>query len=271
MASVELGRIGAAIAPSEGPELVETAVGLEAMGFETIWLTGGPLTSLQQVADVVRATDHVTVATGILAVVRWTSEEVTALFTDLEGTDPGRFVVGLGGAHGPDPIPTLEAYLDRLDAVPPARRMLAALGPRMLRMARERAAGALPVLVTPERTAVAREALGPDSTLAVQQLVVVDVDPMRARATGRGALGFLSTMPAYQANFRRMGFTDDDIASLSDRLVDALVPGGSPESIAAHIEAQRAAGADHVSVSLVSAADGPALDEWQSLADVLLP
>src|SRR3954466_15809518 len=103
MASVELGRIGAAIAPSEGPELVETAVGLEAMGFETIWLTGGPLTSLQQVADVVRATDHVTVATGILAVVRWTSEEATALFTDLEGTDPGRFAVGLGRAQRVSP------------------------------------------------------------------------------------------------------------------------------------------------------------------------
>ena len=90
-------------------------------------------------------------------------------------------------------------------------------------------------------------------------------------STARGPLGFLSTMPAYQANFRRMGFTDDDIASLSDRLVDALVPGGSPESIAEHVEAQRAAGADHVSVSLVSAGDRPPLDEWRSLADASAP
>jgi len=270
MAPLDLGRYGAAIAPTDGPELVQTAVALEGMGFDTIWLTGGPLTSLDQVADVVRATEHARVATGILAIVRWTSDDVAALYTDLERTHPGRLVVGLGGAHGPDPIPTLEAYLDRLDAVPPERRMLAALGPRMLRLARERSAGALPVLVTPERTAAARTALGPDSTLAVQQLVVVDDDPDRGRATGRGPLGFLATMPAYQANFRRMGFTDDDIATLSDRLVDALVPSGSPDAIAARVEGQRAAGADHVSVSLVSATDPPPLDEWRALAGALL-
>ena len=92
-------------------------------------------------------------ATGILAVVIWTSEDVAALFTDLERTDPGRFVVGLGGAHGPKPISTLERYLERLTAVPPSRRVLAALGPRMYQMAREHAAGALPVLITPEQTA----------------------------------------------------------------------------------------------------------------------
>jgi len=140
----------------------------------------------------------------------------------------------------------------------------------LLRLARERSAGALPVLVTPERTAAARTALGPDSTLAVQQLVVVDDDPDRGRATGRGPLGFLATMPAYQANFRRMGFTDDDIATLSDRLVDAIVPSGSPDAIAARVEGQRAAGADHVSVSLVSATDPPPLDEWRALAGALL-
>jgi probable F420-dependent oxidoreductase len=270
MAHVELGRHGAVIAPTEGPELVETAVALEALGFPTIWLTGGPLTSLQQVADVVRATDHVTVATGILAVVIWPSEDVEALYTDLERTDPGRFVVGLGGAHGPDPIPTLEGYLDRLGAVPQSRRVLAALGPRMFRMAREKAAGALPVLVTPERTAEARELLGPEPTLAVDQLLVLESDRSRAREIGRGPLKFLATMPAYQANFRRMGFTDEDIESLSDRLVDALVPGGSPEAIAAHVVAQHQAGADHVGLSLVSEAETPPLEQWRALAAAVL-
>ena len=91
--------------------------------------------------------------TGILAVVTWASEDVAALYTNLEKTHPGRFVVGLGGVHGPDPIRTLESYLGRLTAVPRSRRLVAALGPRMYRMAREHAAGALPVLVTPERTA----------------------------------------------------------------------------------------------------------------------
>ena len=270
MAGVQLGAVGAVIAPTEGPQLVETAVALEGLGFSTLWLTGGPLTSLAQVADVVRGTDQVTVATGILAVVRWTSDDVARLFTDLEKTDPGRFVVGLGGAHGPNPISTLEDYLGRLTAVPRSRRVLAALGPRMYQMAREHAAGALPVLVTPERTAEARALLGPDSTLAVDQLVVVGTDRQRAREIGRASLAFLSTMPAYQANFRRMGFTDDDVSSLSDRLVDALVPSGSPDALAAHVRAQREAGADHVALSLVSASDPPPLEDWRALAGAVL-
>ncbi len=270
MAKAQLGATGAVIAPTEGPELVENAAALERLGFSTIWITGGPLTSLRQVADVVRGTEHVTVATGILAVVSWTSEEVTALFTDLEQSDPGRFVVGLGGAHGPNPVPTLESYLDRLTAIPQTRRILAALGPRMYRMAREHAAGALPVLITPERTAEAHALLGPASTLAVEQLVVIGTDPQRARETARGPLRFLSTMPAYQANFRRMGFSDEDIASLSDRLVDALVPSGTPDAIAARVRAQREAGADHVAVSLVSASDVAPLEDWRALAEAVL-
>ncbi len=270
MAHVELGRYGAVIAPTEGPQLVETAVALEALGFPTLWLTGGPLTSLDQVSDVIHATDHVTVVTGILAVVRWSSEDVEARYTDLERTHPGRFVVGLGGAHGPQPIPTLEAYLDRLEAVPPSRRVLAALGPRMFRLARERAAGAFPVLVTPERTAEARELLGPEPTLAVDQLLVLDDDRAQAREVGRARVGFLASMPAYQDNFRRMGFDDADIDSLSDRLVDALVPGGPLDVLVAHIEAQRQAGADHVALNLVSAADAPSLDDWRALAEAVL-
>src|SRR4051812_40194844 len=100
MEGVQLGAYGAVVAPTEGPELVETAAALEELGFPTIWITGGPLSSLDQVADVVHGTKEVTVATGILAVVRWTSDDVNALFSELERSDPGRFVVGIGGAHG---------------------------------------------------------------------------------------------------------------------------------------------------------------------------
>ena len=98
----------------------------------------------------------------------------------------------------------------------------------MLDLARCRAAGAFPVLVTPDYTASARSVVGEDTTLAVEQLVVVGTDPRRARAIARGPLGFLGKVPAYQASFRRMGFTGEEIAQLSDRLVDALVPWGSP-------------------------------------------
>jgi probable F420-dependent oxidoreductase len=270
MARAEFGPTGAVITPTEGPELAQTAVALEALGFSTLWVAGGPLASLDQVADVVRATDHVTVSTGILAVVRFSSDDVTALYDDLEASHPGRFVVGLGGAHGPDPIPTLEHYLDRLTTIPPSRRVLAALGPRMYRMAREHAGGAYPVAVTPQRTAEVRPRLGPDSTLAVDQLVSVTTDAAQGRQLGRARLGFLATMPAYQANFRRQGFTDEDIASLSDALIDALVPWGSVEAIAAHVQAQRDAGADHVAISLVSANDRPSIEEWRALAEAVL-
>jgi probable F420-dependent oxidoreductase len=270
MSRLPLGTIGAVLAPTEGPELVETAIALEDLGFSTLWVTGGPLTSLGQIADIVRGTARVTVASGIISVDRFAAEDVDALYTDLERSDPGRFVVGLGGAHGPDPIRTLERYLDQLAAVPVTARVMAALGPRMLRLARERAAGAYPVLITPEYTARAREALGSESTLAVSQLVVVETDPERARSIARQPLGFLGSLPSYQASFRRMGFADDDIATVSDRLVDALVTRGPPEAIAAHVAAQQRAGADHVAMSLVSASGAPSMDEWRTLARALI-
>jgi probable F420-dependent oxidoreductase len=137
-------------------------------------------------------------------------------------------------------------------------------------MAREKASGAFPVLVTPAWTAEARAALGPGTTLAVEQLVVLDTDADRARSAARAPLSFLSTLPAYQANFRRMGFTDDDISSLSDRLVDALVPWGDPGSVAGRIRAHLEAGADHVALSVVSTDNPPRPEEWQALADAVL-
>src|SRR5204863_285245 len=187
--------------------------------------TGGPLAGLGRIAEVIRATSRAKVASGIIAVDRFASAEVADLYAQVEASHPGRLVVGLGGAHGPEPLATLSAYLDRLDGagVPASERVLAASGPRMLELARRRASGVLPVLVTPEYTARTRQRLGGDIALAVEQLVVVDADPDRARAIARGPFGFLGSLPQYQANFRRMGFTDDEIATQADHLVDALV------------------------------------------------
>lgn len=172
------------LSPGDGNAFVDTAVELEELGYQTIWLTGGPLESLSQIADVVRATKRARVATGIISVDRFGADEVSALYADLQATHPGRLAVGLGGAHGPNPLQTLIAYLDRLELVPPTARVLAALGPRMLDLAGDRAAGAFPVLVTPDYTASARSRLGDDTTLAIEQLVVVEPDPQRARAIG---------------------------------------------------------------------------------------
>lgn len=264
---IELGTFGAALAADDDGAFVEVAVELEAVGYDAIWLTGGPLTDLDQVAQVVRATQHVRVATGILSVDRFDADAVAALYEELEASHPGRFVVGLGGAHGARPLRTLNDYLDRLDAVPvPApSRVLAALGPRMLDLARERSAGAFPVLVTPEYTADARAQLGDDTTLAVEQIVVLETDPERARAIARGPLGFLGTSPAYQASFGRLGFTADEISSLADRLVDAVVAWGDAPAVAAHLRRHLEAGADHVAVSPATGSSEQPVVQWQEL------
>lgn len=269
MRTVDLGPIGAVLSPDQDG-FVETAQQLERLGYSTIWLTGGPLASLDQIAEVVRATSTARVASGIIPVDRFPAEDVIALYRTLEREQPGRFVVGLGGAHGADPMATLNGYLDRVEPViPQSARLMAALGPKMFSLAKERAGGALPVLVTPEYTARARALLGDDTTLAVEQLIVLSTDPQHARELARGPLGFLGTVPAYQANFRRMGFGEDDIAQRSDRLVDALVPWGDADAAARQVAAQQQAGADHVAVSIV-ASGPPTIDQWREVAGVLI-
>jgi probable F420-dependent oxidoreductase len=277
---IELGSIGAVIDPGAGHGFVDTAVELETLGYSTIWLTGGPMDSLDQIAEVVRATKRARVASGIISVDRFPADDVAALYAELESTHPGRFVAGLGGAHGANPRATLTSYLDRLDSLPPAesvpasRRLMAALGPRMVDLARERAAGAFPVLITPEYTAQVRSRLGDDATLAVEQLVAVEPDPERARSIARGPLGFLGRVPAYQASFRRQGFAEDEVAQLGDALLDALVARGDADAVAAHVSRHLDAGADHVAVSLTTAPDLPAasaLDQWRQLATRLSP
>ena len=270
MAELELGPTGAVLSPAEAG-FVETAVELERLGYSTIWLTGGPMTALSQIADVVRATSTARVATGIIPVDNFPADDVASLYTELEREHPGRFVVGLGGAHGADPLITLNAYLDRLEsAVPQERRVMAALGPRMFELARDRAAGALPVLITPEYAGRAKGLVGADRTLAVEQLVVVEADPDRARAIARGPLAFLGQVPAYQANFRRMGFGQDDITSLGDTLVDAVVATGGIDGIVTRVSELREAGADHVAVSIVSASEAPTHAEWAAVAAALI-
>jgi probable F420-dependent oxidoreductase len=273
VAKLELGPLGVALGPEDGPEFAAVLAELEELGYSTIWLTGGPMTGLRQVGEAVRATRRVPVATGIIAVARFGAAEVAATYAELEASHPGRFVVGLGGAHGPKPLPTLNAYLDRLDTEPPTvpadRRVLAALGPKMLELARDRSAGALPVLVTPDYTARARELLGPDTALVIQQLIVPETDPQLARQYAREPLGYLGTMPHYRAHFRRMGFTEDDVSQLSDRLVDGLVSWGDETTIAARVAEQRQAGADQVAVSLITGSSELPRTQWRRLAAAL--
>jgi probable F420-dependent oxidoreductase len=271
VAQLDFGGIGVVVNPGRGDAFLGAVAELEGLGYAAIWVTGGPLEDLQQLADVVRATREIRVGSAILSVDRFPSADVAGLYAELETTDPGRFIVGLGGAHGAKPLDTLATYLDELDAVPPPRRVLAALGPRMLDFVHGRAAGALPVLVTPEYTADARTRLGDETSLVVEQLVVLEADATRARQIARGPLGFMGTLPAYQANFRRMGFSDDEIAQRADRLVDGLIACGDIDAVAGRIAQHQRAGADHVAVNVI--ADSPdelPIDKWRSLAATLV-
>jgi len=178
------------------------------------------------------------------------------------------------------PYAKMVRYLDALDAaappVPAGQRMLAALGPRMLSLARERAAAAHPYLVPPEHTAAAREALGPAILLAPEQAVLLDRDRRRGRERARSFVAGYLALPNYARNLRRLGFTDDDLSGPpSDRLTDALVAYGDEEAIAARVRAHHDAGADHVCVYVLggagagSAPEALPLQAWRQLAPAL--
>jgi probable F420-dependent oxidoreductase len=225
---------------------------LEELGYSTLWMAGSQGNNLAQIGNVIRATSRIGVASGILSVDVVPAAEVTAAYSALAQTHPGRFVVGLGGAHGAKPLATLAGYLDEVEpVVPRSELILSALGPRMLELARDRASGAYPYLVTPEYVASAREILGADRQLAVLLDVVPEPDAARAREIVRaGSLSFLRTIPGYNANLRRMGFGDDDIDGLSDRLIDAVTAWGDLDTIVRRIGEYHAAGADQVVVQL---------------------
>lgn len=271
MPKIELGKLGTTLNPDDGPAFLDAATALEDAGYTAFW-TGGPIESLEPYRTLARTTESARVGGNIIAVDRFDADQVVSLYQDLESTSPGRFVVGLGGAHGADPFGTLNSYLDDLDAasVPTSRRLLAALGPRMVDLAAQRASGALPVVVTPDRTAWTRARLGDDATLVIQQMVVFETDPQQARTVARGPLGFLGGVPAYQAHFRRMGFSDDEIGQRADRLVDDLVAWGDPDTIATRLAAHLQAGADHVIAWVVSASPAPPpIGPMRQLADLV--
>jgi probable F420-dependent oxidoreductase len=265
MTTRELGRYGlwahsSAVSP-------ETAAEAERLGYRTIWLGGSPAADLAVVDPLLEATESAVVGTSIVNIWSAPAREVAESFHRLEAAYPGRFLLGVGVGHPEHtgdyrkPYDALASYLDELDAagVPAQRRALAALGTRVLELARDRSAGALPYLVTPEHTRLARKTLGPDALLAVEQKVVLLDDPIRAREIGRGGTSFYLGLRNYVSNLRRLGFTEQDVtAPGSDRLVDALALHGSVEQVAAGLRAHLDAGADHVAVQVLSSPDDPA-------------
>src|SRR3954471_14711322 len=264
-------------------EAADAAAELEQLGYSALWFPGGDARGAFDTAgELLRATTAATVATGILSIWLEEAEPVAAERAQLHDAYDGRFLLGLGVSHAPAvgtdrykrPLAKMRSYLDSLDvAAPPVlpeERALAALGPKMLELARERSLGAHPYLVTPEHTRRAREALGPERLLAVEQAVALESDPERARTLARRHLEISLQLPNYANNWRRLGFGDDDIAGGgSDKLVDALVAWGDEDAIRARVDEHREAGADQVLIQAISGSDGLPREEWRRLAPAL--
>jgi probable F420-dependent oxidoreductase len=235
------------------------------------------------------------IATGIANIYARDALAMAAGAASVAEAFPGRFCLGLGVSHrelvegmrghnyGP-PLRAMEEYLDRMGlatqpaAAPPAQpapRVLAAMGPKMLDLARRRADGAHPYLVPAEHTARAREALGPDRLLAPEQTVIVETERSAARALGRAYLANYFGLENYLRSWARFGFTDEDFTGEgSDRLVDAIIAWGSPEDIAARVREHLDAGADHVAIQVVVPGDvtgetAVPLAEWRELGAAL--
>jgi probable F420-dependent oxidoreductase len=270
----------------------KTAADLEKLGFGAIWFPESVgRESLTHAGLLLGATKKIVIATGIANIYGRDPVTMAAAQKTLAEAYPGRFLLGLGVSHIPlveqirghtygKPVAAMRAYLDGMDAAPyravpppvkPAR-VLAALGPRMLQLAAERADGAHPYFVPPEHTARARKILGSDRFLAVEQAVVLESDTAKARGIARSHMTLYLTLPNYVSNLRRLGFSDDDFANGgSDRLVDAIVACGEITAAIDRVRAHQSAGADHVCIQVLPAEpQALPMPQWRELASALL-
>lgn len=266
--------------------VVDAARELESLGYSTIWSSAGFGSHVPaRFREILDGTTDIGVATGIASIWHVPAADAAA-FTDSATRDhPDRFLLGLGASHAAvvdgdsakyrKPYSKTVEYIGALDATgqTPEQRVLAALGPKMLKLARDRSAGAHPYFTTVEHTVAARAALGPDALLAPEVAVVLDDDPATARATARQyTTGYLA-LPNYTNNLRNYGWTDADFADGgSDRLVDALIPWGSIDDVTAGIETHYTAGADEVTIQVLNGGnvgEFPA-EEFRALAGALI-
>jgi probable F420-dependent oxidoreductase len=279
---VQLGQFGAWSNPRYDDDTrTGFVVQAEKLGYPTAWLGGGraSISDLSLVERVLDATTTITVATAIVNM--WTNDpaDIAESYQRVAARHGDRFLLGIGIGHPESittyrqPYATMVDYLDQLDAggVPRDRRILAALGPRALRLAADRTLGTHPYLVVPDHTREARQLLGPDVVIAPEHKVVVETDAAIARSIGRPFVAdpYLK-LQNYTNNLRRYGYTDDDINhGGSDRLIDALVLHGTIDAIATGLRAHLDAGADHIAIQVLTAGNDP-MPGYQQLAQTLL-
>jgi len=262
---------------SRGRDIVQE---VEALGYSALWfpeaLGRDPLVASTLTLS---ATERLVAATGIVSIYGRDAFTMSSAWRTISEAYPDRFILGLGVSHRPmveglrgatygPPIAAMTAYLDQMDAAPYSgvqppqpRRLLAALGSRMLALAAERADGAHPYNVTPEHTKAAREVLGPDKLLAVEQKILLTGDATQAREIARRTLAIYLTLPNYVNNWKRLGFTE----LTSDEFLDAMVVWGDEAAIKRRVEAHLDAGADHVCVQALD----DVLPTWRRLAPAL--
>ncbi len=247
-----------------GAPKTEQAIEIEKLGYGAIWIGGSPAADLEIVDPILEQTETLQVATGIVNVWRAPADEVAEAYHRIENAYPGRFLLGIGIGHPEtnedyrNPYDVLVEYLDALDAakVPTSRRVVAALGPKVLKLAAQRSAGAHPYLTTPEHTGSARELVGPTVFLAPEHKVVSTTDAAEAREIGRQTADFYLGLSNYVNNWKRLGFTDKDVAKPgSDRLIDGVVAYGTPDDIAKRLNQHLEAGADHVAIQVLGGDD----------------
>lgn len=275
--SVELGKVGiwsGALNGTPVGQVQEIAREIEELGYGALWYGEAPSgrDTFTQALMLLGATEKLVVATGIANIYLRDATVANAGARTIAALHPNRFLLGLGASHAPaidamtqrtygKPVASMRAYLDAMAETPlriPEGRepappvLLAALGPKMLELARDRTQGAHPYLVTPQHTAIAREAVGPDRLVAVEQGVVVTNDRKTALRHARTHLEMYKVLPNYRNNWLRLGFTEEDVSGdLSDRLVEALIAWGDEETIYERVAEHQAAGADHVCLQVL--------------------
>jgi probable F420-dependent oxidoreductase len=242
----------------------EQAREIERLGYGTIWVAGSPPAELSFVEPLLESTTTLKVATGIVNIWTAAAKPVAESFHRINTAYPGRFVLGVGVGH-PEaqaqyrkPYDALVSYLDELDeyGVPVNQRVVAALGPRVLKLSAERAAGAHPANATPEHAAQARAIIGPNALLAPVHNVVLSADPEKARAIARAALDHYFSLTNYVSSWKRLGFTDADVTRPgSDKFIDAVVAHGTAEDVAKRLGEYLSNGANHVAILVAGGPD----------------
>ena len=274
---------------------VELAAEVQELGYSAIWIPEAVGRDPFVMATLLlQGTDSITIATGIANIYARDPMTMANAQRTIEEAHPGRFLLGLGVSHRQfvqdlrnheysRPVSYMREYLARMSEAPflaygpqdLPELVLAALGPRMLRLAAEAAAGAHPYFVPPEHTAAARQITGPDAALCPEQMVILDTDPAAARALARKNMSLYLQLPNYTKNLLRLGFEQSDIdggpgGGPSNRLVDAIVAWGTPEQIALRVQQHFDAGADHVAVQVLADSPDATADGWRTMAPALL-